>query len=305
MTANNTRQAMVLGSFLGDSLALGAHWIYDQQRIAEQIGRVDRLLPPPAGSFHAGKKAGEFTHYGDQTLVLLRCLAENRGFELSRFAADWRGFMSGYRGYFDQATKGTLAGFEQGRDPAAAGSRSNDLAGASRIAPLVFALEEDLEELVQAAQAQTRMTHQDPGVVESAAFFARTARAVLQGARPIEALKQSCQAGYQQLPAGPWVEKGLAAADTDSLKALNRFGISCHLPDAFPGTVQIIARYQDDLQEGLIQNVMAGGDSAARGLLVGMVLGASQGLDALPGDWLNNLAAGKEIRDLLSRLSGV
>lgn len=302
---NDTRQAMVLGSFLGDSLALGAHWIYDQQRIADRIGRVDRLLPPPAGSFHAGKQAGEFTHYGDQTLVLLRSIAANQGFDLQHFAEDWRGFMHSYQGYFDQATKGTLAGFDKGLDPESAGSRSNDLAGASRIAPLVCVLEHDLEELLQAAQAQTRMTHQHPGVVESAAFFARTARAVLQGTRPVEALEQSAQAGYQDLPARDWVSRGLQAAGQDSVAALAGFGISCHLPEAFPGTVQLIARHQDDLEEALIQNVMAGGDSAARGLLVGMVLGAWHGLEALPEDWRHSLAAGEEIRDLLSRIEGL
>ena len=295
-------RAAVMASFAADSLALGAHWIYDTAEIDEKIGRVGRLLDPPEGGFHAGKKAGDFTHYGDQTLVLLRSLVANQGFDLQHFAEDWRGFMSSYKGYFDQATKGTLAGFNKGLDPESAGSRSNDLAGASRIAPLVFALHEDEPALTQAAREQTRMTHQDPGVVESAAFFASTARAVLQGARPVEALEQSSQAGYQQLPVRQWAQNGLAAAAQDSVSALAGFGITCHLPDAFPGTVQLIARHQDDLQEALIQNVMAGGDSAARGLLVGMVLGAWHGLEALPAAWLQTLVAGQEIRDLLSRL---
>jgi hypothetical protein len=38
--------AMVLASFAADSLALGAHWIYDTAEIDRRFGRVDRLLKP-------------------------------------------------------------------------------------------------------------------------------------------------------------------------------------------------------------------------------------------------------------------
>ena len=63
--------AMVLASFAADALALGAHWIYDTAVIDTELGRVDRLRKPAPDSFHDPKEAGEFTHYGDQTLVLL------------------------------------------------------------------------------------------------------------------------------------------------------------------------------------------------------------------------------------------
>jgi len=64
---------------------------------------------------------------------------------------------------------------------------------------------------------------------------------------------------------------------------------TCHTPEAFPGVVHLIARYQNDLKEALIQSVMAGGDSAARGMIVGMVLGAWLGPEAMPQQWLEDL----------------
>jgi ADP-ribosylglycohydrolase len=39
----------------------------------------------------------------------------------------------------------------------------------------------------------------------------------------------------------------------------------------------------------MIQNVMAGGDSAARGMLAGMMLAAHGGMAAIPGAWLKGL----------------
>ena len=47
---------------------------------------------------------------------------------------------------------------------------------------------------------------------------------------------------------------------------------------------------------------MAGGDSAARGMAVGMILGAHLGHDAIPAEWLNELKAGNRITELLGRI---
>jgi ADP-ribosylglycohydrolase len=52
----------------------------------------------------------------------------------------------------------------------------------------------------------------------------------------------------------------------------------------------------------LVENIMAGGDSAGRGLLVGMVLGAHLGMEAIPPEWLNDMKAYPQIVDLLARI---
>ena len=57
----------------------------------------------------------------------------------------------------------TLRRFEAGAGPEDSGSNSNDLAGASRVGPLVFALARDPQALDAAALAQTRLTHNHAG----------------------------------------------------------------------------------------------------------------------------------------------
>lgn len=298
----STLQAMVWATFAADSLALGAHWMYDQQKIVRQFGEVDELTAPLSTSQHAGKRTGDFTHYGDQTLILLRSLAASGRFDIQDFARRWRDFWIDSASYVDQATRQTLANMEQGMEPDKAGSQSNDLAGAARIAPLMYLCGSDLAAVVQAAREQTAMTHQDGIVVDSAEFFVRVTVGVLAGQKPIQAIQETGTHSFASLPAQKWVETGLQAAKQDSVSAIQDLGKTCHAPHAFPGTVQIIARHENDLPGALTQCVMAGGDSAARGMLVGTVLGACHGVNVLPPQWIQGLQARSEIQRLLEEL---
>ena len=61
--------------------------------------------------------------------------------------------------------------------------------------------------------------------------------------------------------------------------------------------VHLISKHENDLKEALIQSVMAGGDSASRGMLVGMILGAHLGEEGIPKGWLAALQKKKAIED--------
>jgi ADP-ribosylglycohydrolase len=295
--------AAVWGGLTADALALGAHWIYDTAQIDSQVGRVDRLMAPPPTSFHKNKRAGEFTHYGDQTMVLLTSLAEAGEFRLEAFAADWRALFADYRGYFDHATKDTLKHFKEGRSPRESGSASTDLSAVGRIAPLACLYADDTEQLVQAARDQTAMTHNTADVVDSAAFFAQTLALVLDGQTPLEALQTVQNDHFARAPFDRWVAAGIESAREPTRAAIRRFGQMCDVGAGFPGVVHLIAAHENHLEEALIANVMAGGDSAARGLLVGTILGASAGLEGIPAHWRNGLVNRERIRKSIDRLA--
>ncbi|MCG6918627.1 MAG: ADP-ribosylglycohydrolase family protein [Deltaproteobacteria bacterium] len=295
-------EAMVLASFAADSLALGVHWIYHAQQISNQHGRVEKFIKPREGSYHPTKEKGEFTHYGDQQLVLLESVAAKGGFDLNDFSERWQRFFRDYDGYFDGATKKTLANFSQGKGPQDSGSPSNDLAGAARIAPLAFCYRDNLDELVRAARAQTRMTHADPLSVHSAEFLARVTWKTLNGASPSEAITEVAEKNYSDTVFTEWIQQGFQSKDMETVSAISRFGLTCHTPDAFPGVIHLVAKYEKDLKEALVQAVMAGGDNAARGMAVGMIVGAHLGKEHFPEQWLTELRKGGEIRNLLIQI---
>lgn len=295
-------EAMVMGAFVADTLALGAHWIYDTQRIARDLGRVDQPRAPGAGSYHPTKGRGDLTHYGDQTLVLLESVAQAGGFDQERFARDWQAFMADYRGYRDHATKDTLANLRSGRPPSEAGSESSDLSGASRLAPVLFRYAGDPAAQIAAARAQAAATHRHPDVVDSAEFFARVVQAVLAGREVPQAVGEVAETYFPRPPFVRWVADGLASRGEETAGAIRRFGQQCDVQAGFPAVVHLVARYPDDCRSALVENVMAGGDSAARGMLVGMLLGARLGPAAIPEDWLAALTARARIEGSLERI---
>ena len=85
--------------------------------------------------------------------------------------------------------------------------------------------------------------------------------------------------GFDREPYAKWVTDGLNSVEADTRQAMLDFGQMCEIEAAFPCLVHLIARYEDNLKEGLIENAMAGGDSAGRGLMVGMILGAHLGIE--------------------------
>jgi ADP-ribosylglycohydrolase len=88
----------------------------------------------------------------------------------------------------------------------------------------------------------------------------------------------------------------------DTREAIAEFGQMCEIDAAFPATIHLIMKYENDFKQGMIENVMAGGDSAGRGLLVGMVLGAHAGMEAIPEKWLKELTRHDRIAEALEKL---
>ena len=295
-------RAMVLGSMVADALALGVHWVYNTNVIVRKYGRVEELIAPKMASYHKGKEKGDFTHLGDQAMLLLDSIARNGGFQLEKFATEWVAYMQDYTGYVDEATRVTLANFEAGQPAERAGSPSAELSAASRIAPLVYRYLDHMDTLLDAAAAQAAMTHNNPQVLDSAAFLARVTVAVWDGARPTEALADTAQRHFAGSEIAEWVEEGLDSAGLPTVQTIADFGQACAAEMALPGAIHLIASYEDDFKEALVENIMAGGDSAVRGMAVGMILGAHHGMEDIPSSWLNHLNAAARIGELLDQI---
>ncbi len=73
----------------------------------------------------------------------------------------------------------------------------------------------------------------------------------------------------------------------------------CSVAAACPATIHLIVKYEDNLKTALIENMMAGGDSSARGMLTGFILGSYQGMDKIPNSWVIDMIAHEKILRLM------
>lgn len=300
MNPPSARQ-LLLPSLCADALALGSHWIYNPAKIDRLYPGGARNYDDPRTDYHPGKSAGEFTHYGDQIVALLKSVVLRGGFDSAGWRQDWQRFWeSGPRSYRDGATKATFGHLQSGTHRA---SESNDLAGAARIAPVLAALSaRPLEDRIAAARAQTALTHGDPATIDAAEFFTRAVDALASGVTLREALDAAASAGYGALDARGYLDEAHAASGLDETTAGQKFGLTCHTPEAFPLTIWFLLRFHDQPLEAIVRNTMAGGDNAARGLIIGLLMGASHGLAWLPPRWTEELEAYDEIEALLTLL---
>ncbi|MEX1113759.1 MAG: ADP-ribosylglycohydrolase family protein [Akkermansiaceae bacterium] len=301
-----TPSDIVLGSFIGDALALGPHWIYQQKELRQRFGHIMDYLPP-ATAYHAGKQAGDLTHLGDQSLLLLRSIAEFGAFDLNHYAAAWRAFWENPAtiSYRDGATKATLSHLKGGRAPESAASDSSDLAGAVHIAPLFLLKWKNDDLQIAAARSLTSFTHGDPAIVETADFLTRLILAVHRGSSIPNALEQTATLPHWNAFHADWIEaaKVSAASSATDSEALFDHGLTCHIPDAFTGVCHLLLRHPESPADALIANINAGGDSAARGMVLGMIYGARHPVASLPPGWLSGLRSREEILTLIRNLS--
>ena len=288
------KSGLLYGSFCADALSLGVHWIYDTNELAQKHGRVSEFKAPGEDSYHPHKQAGDQGHVGDQALCLLNFLLKEKIWDPSGFMDDWLGMWPDYNDYVDGATKTTLANIQNQTDKTQGGSDSVEIAGPARIAPLIVFLSNSSEnEVVKAAVEQTMLSHRSKEAEESAIFLAKAGYRLMHGANLLDTLNETAPAWAR--------EKADGVLSENSVDAISKLGPACSISSALPSVLYLALKYEDDIENALIENAMAGGDNCARGLVLGMLLGAANGMTSIPNHWVENLKARTDLVDFLNQ----
>ena len=172
-----------IGAFVADAAAMGLHWIYDQPHIRKIAPEKPEFRAPDAANYagvpsyfaHPTRNAGDPSQYGEQLLVMLRCLnANDRSYDATAYAAAFRahfGYGGAYVGYIDHATRATLDNFRRTEEDALNRASALPFDGASSITTAMvtkaMALRTQFsgETLRQKFKEAIRITHNEDAVV--------------------------------------------------------------------------------------------------------------------------------------------
>lgn len=141
-------------------------------------------------------------------------------------------------------------------------------------------------------RASTRLTHTDPKAEVAAQAVAWLAAVDELG----DAALQGLSAHSEALEWRRWLElarQGLAVGQTTPAFAaalgLER-GVSGYAWHSVPVAIYGALRHPRDFRAGLIDVLDCGGDADTTGAIVGGILGARLGSQAIPSDWLDGIA---------------
>ncbi len=270
---------LILTSFVADSYSLGSHWVYDESQLAKNILNWE-VLNAPLAIWHKGKVAGEFTHYGDQTIWLYDFIKENNSFDEKEFAKYWYEKMKTYDGYLDGASRQSMQNIANGIFPS--GSLSTDMSIVGRIAPLLM-VSKDKNDFLQNVEKLIRTTHNNSKTVRCGNFFAKLLLMVMDGKNVIESiefLKDEFDTSIQKM-----ITRGLESKDSDTYDSLRDFGPACDIDEGFSGIIHLLCKY-NNLKDLLIQNAKVGGDTSSRAMIASIIFMANNSISQIPQEWL-------------------
>ncbi len=256
----------------------------------------------PAGRhYHQGMQAGENTLNALCARLVLRSLCRMKAHDTADFLAAYVQFMttegSHNDTYAESYHRDFFANWARGvpveRCAGATGHDTASIGGLVGLAPVVLAVAAggEVEQAVQAGLRQLRLTHQSQPLEVFAAAYCRLLAQLVY--RPPPTLTPLLQTQAPSLGKGLSALLGQAADHRDAATRVvgGLYSPACYIEDSFPSALYLAARYAHDFEAALIANTNAGGDNCHRGSVLGALLGAWLGFEAIPLRWRQGLLA--------------
>lgn len=283
----NKRKELVKAVFVADALSFGSHWVYSTDKLKEEYSGIIDEYRDPMSKFHEGKKAGDLSHYGEQAFVLLKSISENQNFDLKQFRNDWIEYLENNEMYLDHAMKDSLEKFKESET--LIGAENHELGGIARSLPIFIEEEISKKEFLDLVH----LTHNGEVVDQTAEFIFELIKAELNGTnykKAIEANKNINQFIEENF-------KKISSKDKIVARADER-GQGCSIKQGLPIVFDVLWN-SDNLLEALTLNIMAGGDTSSRAMLIGAIIALDQGIGSIPEKLIFGYNKSAKVKDLL------
>ena len=311
------------GLCIGDALAMPVHWYYNRQALNADYGRVtDYLMPrnphPDSilwrSTYSAPNSKGEILHdqgrywgqrgihyhqflkAGENTLnvKLCRLLIESIN-HISTYDAD--DFLKRYIAfmttpgthkdtYIEECHRNFFANYARGLPPRRCGVNEKHIGGIVGIIPIVAFYARQPDRARRAALEHLALTHRGFKMETAAKLVIDLLLKLFNGVPLKSAILEEIEVQSNPLLGHPFVK---LLDEPDHRVIGPRFSTACYVEDSIPAVVYLALKYHDDPETALIVNTNLGGDNAARGSVLGALLGAAHGLEKFPDRWIRGL----------------
>ncbi|MDP6155879.1 MAG: ADP-ribosylglycohydrolase family protein [Candidatus Thermoplasmatota archaeon] len=182
-----------------------------------------------------------------------------------------------------------------------------------RIAPIGLLYGENTAVLIEQARKASIITHSHPLSINGAQLqaFAIAKALRLDPSENVETNRQSFLTDltdFSNSLANPYPERMDIICDflngnPSEEEIITKLGNNEVSVNSVPTALYCSLRHLDDFREGVLMAVNLGGDTDTIGAMTGAILGASNGINSIPAEWLDNLENGEKGRDYIIALA--
>lgn len=170
------------------------------------------------------------------------------------------------------------------------GADDNQIPAFAKV-PVVVAARLGESDLIPSVDDAVRVTNNNDEAVTYAIYAARVLEKVMLGTQINDALRVSLTESPDYNGLHHNIGKALECDTLDPAKLAELFGASCAVPSAIPLSVAILNQHPD-YTDAVRINIEAGGDNAGRGIFIGSIMGAAEGIGGdrgIPLGWIGQL----------------
>ncbi len=265
------------------------------------------LWGQPNQHYHAGLQAGDNTLNLLCLRVLMRTMNASGRYDAGEFLRAYVAFMttpgshndtyaeSYHRDFFANYARGVLPD----RCAGAEGHDTASIGGLVALPPVIVAATRrgDPAAVGSIVLGHLRLTHRSTKLEPYALALGRLVPRLLDDPEAQVRLLACADAESFGFPATRVVERMNRERRSDLDVIGSQLSPACYIEHSFPAVLYLAARYADDCEAALVANTNVGGDSCHRGAVLGGIMGASLGYDAIPKRWIQGLRSRAELHE--------
>ncbi len=319
-SSGDKRGGLAWGSFIGDALAMPAHWYYDRAALHRDYGVIRDYVAaksPHADSilwrseytplnergdilhdqaqywgqrgihYHQFLRAGENTLNLQLAKVLVEALVTRGGYDADDYLQRYIQFMltPGHHRdtYVEEYHRKFFTNYARGAAPRKCAGSDIHIGGLAHVGVLAAFFASDVKAAREAVREHINLTHRSEEVSAAGDALTRILCNVAAGADLRESIFEHSTDWFSKRKAEQW------SREPDEVVIGRRVSPACYIADAFPASLYLAWKYADDFEAGVIANTNVGGDNCHRGAVVGALLGAAAGLARIPARFVDRL----------------